>query len=75
MSGFKILTAILEIALGVGCIGVGISFASDDPVLYLLGLLLIAWAAWDICKEIRDSSSDGEVAAMAQERERIARGE
>ena len=74
MSGFKIFKEVLEILFGVGCIGVGIWAESEDPWLYLLGGGLIAWALWDISKELRDSSADGEVAAMAAERERIKRG-
>lgn len=75
MTGFKIFKEILEILFGVGCIVAGIVLEAEDPWLYLIGAGLILWGAWEIRKELRDSRKDGDVAAMAEERDRIRRGE
>jgi len=75
MSGFKIFKEILEILFGLGCIIAGVVLEAEDPWLYIIGVGLILWAVWDISKEMRDSKKDGDVAAMAAERDRIKRGE
>jgi hypothetical protein len=74
MSAFKIFAEILEMLFGVGCIVAGVMIGVEDPWLYLLGAGLIAWAVWNISREVRDSRKDSDVAAMAAERERIQRG-
>jgi len=75
MTAFKIFKEILEILIGVVCIVAGVVLEAEDPRLYLLGAGLIAWGAWEIAKELRDSRADSDVAAMAAERDRIQRGE
>jgi len=75
MTAFKIFKEILEILIGVVCIVAGVVLEAEDPWLYLLGAGLIAWGAWEIAKELRDSRADSDVAAMAAERDRIQRGE
>lgn len=74
MSGFKIFKEILEIAFGVGIIVVALVWDVLDAWIALLGVGLIAWAIYDISKELRDSREDSDVAAMAAERSRIERG-
>ncbi len=71
MSTFKIFTEILELAFGVGIIGVSLALGFFDPMIGLLGGGLIAWALYNISKELRDSGQESDVAAMAAERERI----
>ena len=73
MSGFKIFSEILWILFGIGCIIAGIILEAEDPWLYIIGVGLIAWGAWDISKEVRDNRKDSDVAAMAAERDRIKR--
>ena len=71
MSGFRIFKEILEILFGIGCIVAGIVLKAEDPWLYIIGVGLIAWAAWDISKEVRDSSAEGDVSDMSKQREEI----
>ena len=73
MSKFRIFKEVLEILFGLGCIGVGIAFQAEEPWLYLCGVGLIAWAIWDISKELRDTASEGDIVDMSQEREAISK--
>lgn len=75
MIGLKIFTEILEIAFGVGIIAFALAFDALDPWIAVIGVGLILWAARNIHKELRDSRKDGDVAAMASERDRIQRGQ
>jgi hypothetical protein len=74
MSGFKIFREVLTILFGVGAIVAGIVLEAEDPWLYILGIGLIVWGAWDISKELRDQKAK-DVSDMAAERDRIKRGE
>ena len=75
MSGFKIFVEILELAFGVGIIAASLAMGFFSPMIGLLGGGLIAWALYEISKELRDSSSDSDVAEMAAQRERILNGD
>jgi hypothetical protein len=72
MSTYKMVSAVLEILLGAGCIIAGINMGSDDAWLYIFGAILIALAIWTIYKEVRDSS-DEDVSEMAKQREEISK--
>ena len=73
MSAFKIFKEILELAFGVGIIVGSLALGFFTPLIGLLGGGLILWALYEISKELRDSSADSDVAAMAAERDRILR--
>ena len=75
MSGLKIFKEMLELAFGIGIIASSLAMGFFSPVIGLLGGGLIVWALYDLSKELRDSSADSDVAAMAAERERIVGGE
>jgi hypothetical protein len=70
MTALRIIREIITIAIGIGAIVVTIAFDAE-PWVAALGACLIAWGAWDIYKELRDSSRSGDVGEMAAERERI----
>lgn len=75
MIAFKIFKEVLEIIFGVAIIVIALVWDVLDAWIAFLGVGLIAWAVYEISKELRDSKGDGDVAAMAAERERIERGE
>jgi len=73
MVALKIIRELFTILFGVGAIVAAIAFEAEDPWLYILGVALICWGAWDIYKECRDSSRTGDVADMAKQRDEIAK--
>jgi len=73
MSRFRIFREILEILFGVGCIIAGVALKVETPWLYIIGIGLIAWGAWNIHKELRDSSRTGDVSEMSKQREEISK--
>lgn len=75
MSGLKIVKELLELAFGVGIIVFALAFDALSPMIAFLGTGLVLWALYELSQEFRDSSKQGDVAAMAAERDRILRGE
>ncbi len=71
MTTLRIIREIFTVLFGVGAIVVAVAFEADDPWLYILGIGLICWGAWDIYKEVRDSARTGDVSDMAKRREEI----
>lgn len=74
MSSLKIFKEILELAFGVAIIVIALAFGALNPLIALLGGGLILWAVYQIYTELRDRSGS-DIAAMAEERDRILQGE
>jgi len=73
MSTVRIIREIITILFGIGAIVAAVVFEADDPWLYILGIGLILWGAWDIYKEVRDSADTGDVSDMSKQREEITK--
>ncbi|MDQ7793677.1 MAG: hypothetical protein RDU89_04565 [bacterium] len=58
-STLKIILGVCMIGIGVCGIGLAVAAQAGEPWLYVLGLGLICWGAWDIYKQVRDRGVTG----------------